>query len=586
MPIPATRPRRSLARSALLAALALSVALPASRAGAEPVRDGFAGSSGEAALMTARSGERSRVGPTTPGLDVSHWQGTVNWTKVARAGRRFVFLKATDDVDYRDPTFVTNRAGARSNGLLVGAYHFARPDPSPGDARQEALFFVSVANPQPGDLLPVLDMETKKHLDQEEVTRWARAWVAEVRELTGVTPLVYTSPYGWLTRTGDTRLLARDGAPLWVAHWGVSSPTVPAGDWDGHGWVVWQHTSSGHVRGISGRVDLDRLAGHRLGRITIRRLSVEVSGGAGRVTSLPAGLGCASSCSRSVDPDRTVTLTAVPDASAYFTGWTGACTGSDPTCTIRMRGNRAVGARFVTDITPPTATIAVPANFVGPVVARFDEDVRGVTAGNIVLREQGGSRLAVDRVCRSGSGRRLPCDATTVRSVALVPQDPLVPGRDYEAAVNPAAADALVKDRVGNAADTTVQPFEAPRSVEQSGAPVRRSGTWSTVEAGPASGGTYAVTGERGAAAGMRFDGTGVDWITVTGPNRGRAQVYVDGERVRMVDLYAPVRTYGVALRFDGLTDGSHTLRIVATGHARRRSSGSWIAIDRFDVLG
>jgi GH25 family lysozyme M1 (1,4-beta-N-acetylmuramidase) len=586
MPILATRPRRSFARSALLAALALSVALPASGAGAEPVPDGFAGSSGEAALMIARSGERSRVGPVTPGIDVSHWQGRVNWTKVARAGKRFVFLKATDDVDFRDPTFVTNRAGARSNGLLVGAYHFARPDPSPGDARQEARFFVRVADPQPGDLLPVLDIETKKHLDQEEVTRWARTWAAEVRERTGVSPLVYTSPYGWLSRTGDTRLLARDGSPLWVAHWGVSSPTVPAANWDGHGWVVWQHTSSGHVRGIAGRVDLDRLAGHRLGRITIRRLSVEVSGGAGRVTSLPAGLGCATSCSRSIDPDRTVTLTAVPDASAYFTGWSGACTGSDPTCTIRMRGNRAVGARFVTDITPPTATLAVPANFVGPVVATFDEDVRGVTATNVVLREQGGSRLAVDRVCRARSGRHLPCDTTTVRSVALAPRDPLIPGRGYQAVVNPATAATLVKDRVGNAAATTVQAFEAPQSVEQSGAPVTRTGTWSPVEAALASGGTYATTRERGAAARMRFDGSGIDWITVTGPNRGWAQVYVDGERLRTVDLFAPVRTYGVALRFDGLADGSHTLRVVATGRARPRSSGPSIAIDRFDVLG
>jgi hypothetical protein len=62
--------------------------------------------------------------------------------------------------------------------------------------------------------------------------------------------------------------------------------------------------------------------------------------------------------------------------------------------------------------------------------------------------------------------------------------------------------------------------------------------------------------------------------------------VYVDGEQVRTVDLYAPVRTYGVALRIDGLTDGTHTIRIVATGRARRPSSGTSIAIDRFDVLG
>lgn len=586
MPIPAARPRRPLARLALVAALALSAAFPASAVGAGSVRDGFAGSSGEATRTNARSSARSLVGPTTPGIDVSHWQGTIDWTKVAAAGKRFVFMKATEDVDYLDPTFQTNRAGARANGLLVGAYHFAQPDASAGDARREARYFVSVADPQPGDLLPVLDLETSRGLDQEGVTRWARAWVAEVRKLTGVIPLVYTSPYGWLTRTGDTPLLARDGAPLWVAHWDVSSPTVPAENWDGHDWVVWQHSSTGQVRGISGNVDLDRLAGERLGRITIRRLSLEVDGGAGRVTSVPAGLGCATSCARSVDPDTTVTLTAVPNDGAYFTGWTGACTGTDPTCTIRLRGNRAVAARFVTDITPPTASIATPANFVGPVVMTFDEDVRGVTPWNVVLRTQGGAKVSVDRVCRSGSGERLSCDATALRSVRLTPEDPLVPGRDYVAIVNPAGSVTLVRDRVGNAAGTTLQPFETPRTVEQTGAPVRKSGTWSPVEAAPASGGTYAVTGEAGAATRMRFDGPGVDWITVTGPNRGQAVVYIDGERLRTVDLYAPVRTFGAAIRIDGLTDGTHTLRIVATGRAQQRSSGSSIAIDRVDVLG
>jgi GH25 family lysozyme M1 (1,4-beta-N-acetylmuramidase) len=586
MPISAARPRRHLARLVILAALALSASLPASTAGARPGRDGFAGSSGDAALTAARAGARSAVGATIPGLDVSHWQGTIDWTKVAETGRRFVFMKATDDVDYRDPTFLTNRAGARANGLLVGAYHFSRPDASPGDARREARFFVSVADPQPGDLLPVLDMETKKGLDQEGVTRWARVWVAEVRELTGVTPLVYTSPYGWLTRTGDTRALARDGAPLWVAHWGVTSPTVPAGNWDGHGWVVWQHTSKGHVRGIDGNVDLDRLAGKRLGRITIRQLSVEVDGGAGRVTSLPAGLGCTTSCARSVDPDATVTLTAVPDEGAYFTGWTGACLGTDPTCTIQMRGNRAVVARFVTDITPPTATIAAPTNFVDPVVVSFDEVVRGVTPWNVVLRAQGGARVAVDRVCRSASGGQRPCDATTLRSVRLFPQDPLVPGRNYVVIVNPDGAAPLVRDRVGNAADSTLQPFETPRSVEQTQAPVTRFGTWSGVQAARASGGSYATTVEAGAAARMPFDGSGIEWITVTGPNRGRAQIYVDGERLRTVDLYARVRTFGVALRIDGLTGGGHILRIVATGRTRPGSTGSSVAIDRFDVLG
>ena len=100
-----------------------------------------------------------------------------------------------------------------------------------------------------------------------------------------------------------------------------------------------------------------------------------------------------------------------------------------------------------------------------------------------------------------------------------------------------------------------------------------------------ASGGSYAVTHREGAAARITFDGTGIDWITVTGPDRGRARVYVDGELLRTVDLFAPGRVFGVVRTVEGLADGTHVLRIVATGHGRPAARGSVIAVDRFDVL-
>jgi GH25 family lysozyme M1 (1,4-beta-N-acetylmuramidase) len=588
---PMTLPRRSLARLAILAALGVGAAIPAHAVdphASSTNRAGSLGASGEAALTPEGAVTPRWSGPTIPGIDISHWQGTIDWTKVAGAGKEFAFMKATDDVDYVDPTFSTNRAQARANGLLVGAYHFARPDPSPGDARREARFFVKVADPQAGSLLPVLDIETSRGLDQRGVTRWARTWVAEVRELTGVTPLVYTSPYGWMARTGDTRLLARDGAPLWIAHWGVSSPTLPAADWDGHGWVVWQHTSDGHVAGIAGRVDLDRLAGTSLGRITIRRLSIAIDGDAGRVTSLPGGYGCASTCSRNVDPNRTITLTAEPDDNAYFTGWTGACRGTAPTCAIEMRGNRSVGARFVTDIAPPVPTFAAPKGFTDAAVVTFDENVRGVTPANVALRRANGDRVPTEAACRGTSGSPVPCDATTVRSVRLTPGDPLIPGRDYVIVVNPPAADPKVRDRIGNETPTTPFAFEAPRSVEQTQAPVekRPATAWTQVQAPAASGASYAVAGREGAAARLAFDGTGIDWITVTGPNRGRARVFVDGDLVRAWDLWAPTRTFGVVRTIDGLGAGPHQLRIVVTGRHRHGATGTLVAIDRFDVLG
>ena len=585
MPIRSSSPRRLLTGCLVVAALAVSPTATAAF-GNPSAGDGFAGQSGEADEATdERALGRPQVGPTLPGIDVSHWQDTIDWQKVAGAGKRFAFLKATDGHDYLDPTFATNRSGARANGLVVGAYHFARPDPSKGDAVEEARWFVSQADPKPGNLLPVLDLETSKGLDQQGITLWARRWVAEVRRLTGVTPLMYTSPYGWASRTGDSRALARDGVPLWVAHWGVESPLLPAADWDGNGWRVWQHTSDGHVAGIQGRVDLDVVKGTSLGPITIRRLTLEVEGDAGQVTSTPAGLGCRASCSKSTDPNATITLTARPDDKAYFTGWGGACGGDEETCTVTMRGNRSVRATFVTDITPPNPAASLAPGFNGPVAVRFDEPVRRVSAANVLLRRAGGDRVAVERVCRSAGGARVTCDGM-VRTVVMIPVSPLVPGRDYQVVVNPQGADPVV-DRVGNIATSLLEPFEGPSSVEQGHVPVmlRPARAWQVERAARASGGSFAMSDEPGAVVEMRFDGVGIDWMTVTGPNRGRARVSIDGERVRVVDMYSTRRRFGVVERIDGLSDGSHTLRIEVLAGRSPDSHGRWIAIDRFDVL-
>ena len=65
------------------------------------------------------------------GIDASHWQGAINWTRVAGASKKFVYLKTTEGTTYVDPTFASNRSGARAAGIKVGAYHFARPDRRP-----------------------------------------------------------------------------------------------------------------------------------------------------------------------------------------------------------------------------------------------------------------------------------------------------------------------------------------------------------------------------------------------------------------------------------------------------------------------
>jgi len=201
--------------------------------------------------------------PYIEGIDISHWQGTINWTKVAAAGKRFAFMKASESTGFVDDTYVTNRAQARAAGLYVGAYHFAQPSTGAGDAIAEADHFINTAAPVSGDLLPVLDLERSGSLSQTALTDWVKAFLARVEERVGVKAIIYVSPNFWRTYMGDTTWFGANGYDiLWVAHWTTGvAPIVPGGNWGGDGWTFWQYTSDGAVNGITGRVDLNRYRG-------------------------------------------------------------------------------------------------------------------------------------------------------------------------------------------------------------------------------------------------------------------------------------------------------------------------------------
>ena len=206
-----------------------------------------------------------------PGIDVSHHQGPIDWSQVAAAGTRFAFAKATEGRNYIDPQYATNKAGAALSGVAFGAYHFARPDRTANDAVLEADHFVDVSQLEPGDLVPVLDIERNEdQMSQAEMTQWILTWLNRVNERVGVRPMVYTSPHGWATRTGDTTAVADAGySLLWVAHWNVASPTVPGANWSGNGWTFWQYGNCGTVPGIVGCVDVDWYEGGPFDPVTI-----------------------------------------------------------------------------------------------------------------------------------------------------------------------------------------------------------------------------------------------------------------------------------------------------------------------------
>jgi GH25 family lysozyme M1 (1,4-beta-N-acetylmuramidase) len=196
------------------------------------------------------------------GVDVSHWQNAIGWSKVAAAGKSFAIIKATESIDYVDPLYATNRAGAQAAGMWTGAYHFARPTASAGDAVAEADHFADAVQLGSGDLIPALDIEVTGGLSPSALTAWVTSWLNQATVRLGVKPMIYTSPAFWKKALADTRTLADAGyKTLWVAHWGVTAPTVPAQNWGGHGWTFWQYDNCGSVPGIAGCVDLDRYHG-------------------------------------------------------------------------------------------------------------------------------------------------------------------------------------------------------------------------------------------------------------------------------------------------------------------------------------
>ncbi|CAN5723741.1 hypothetical protein BH18ACT15_BH18ACT15_13970 [soil metagenome] len=211
-----------------------------------------------------------------PGVDVSHWQGDIDWARVARAGYRFAFVKATEGRTYSDPLYEANRSGAGRVGVRFGAYHFARPGgwtraKVRSDARIEAGHFIRTARPRPGNLLPVLDMESSGGLSTSKLQTWTAAWLGKVKRRVGVKPIIYTGPNFWQTYMGNTSRFADAGYKvLWIAHWTDQwAPSVPGHNWGGDGWTFWQWTNCGRVPGIQGCVDKDRFNGTKLRSVRI-----------------------------------------------------------------------------------------------------------------------------------------------------------------------------------------------------------------------------------------------------------------------------------------------------------------------------
>ncbi|MCL1124971.1 GH25 family lysozyme [Shewanella surugensis] len=195
------------------------------------------------------------------GIDVSHYQGRIDWPQVNRQLFPFAIAKATGGETYVDPEFHINWHGMRENGLIRGAYHFfyAADDP-----QKQALKYLSVVGEwNPADLPPILDIEITDNMNGVAIRERSLVWLNIVEKETQRRPIIYTNSFFSKTYLNDPRL-AR--FPLWIAQYSAELSVLPE-PWKDKGtcrntWCLWQHSQNGKVTGVNAPVDLNHFNGN------------------------------------------------------------------------------------------------------------------------------------------------------------------------------------------------------------------------------------------------------------------------------------------------------------------------------------
>lgn len=182
------------------------------------------------------------------GIDVSDYQPNVNWQTVANSGIQFAFVKSTEGRTWVAETFARNWREMKATGILRGAYHFFRANV---DAAAQAKLFLDIVKLEPGDLPPVLDVESMDGVTATTLRTRITQWLDIVEKATGVTPILYTYPGFW-QQLGTN---AFTEYPLWIAHYTTANEPWVTGGWST--WTFWQYTDQGRVNGAPGPIDVN-----------------------------------------------------------------------------------------------------------------------------------------------------------------------------------------------------------------------------------------------------------------------------------------------------------------------------------------
>ncbi|MCB0118759.1 MAG: LysM peptidoglycan-binding domain-containing protein [Anaerolineales bacterium] len=193
------------------------------------------------------------------GVDVSYWEPRIDWRVVRTQGFRFALIRATSGVGYVDPKFKPHWEGARTEGLLRGAYHYLI---ATQDAKQQADLFISTISADRGELPPIIDLEDKynENASNSKIIDTCKAILDRVEKAFGVKPMIYSRTQYLnvhVSKSGKAPSWAKD-YPLWVAQYpyvfspdtmpNKNMPTQAAGWQD---WMFWQYSETALVNGVT-----------------------------------------------------------------------------------------------------------------------------------------------------------------------------------------------------------------------------------------------------------------------------------------------------------------------------------------------
>ncbi len=218
----------------------------------------------EALSVEKRALTTCAEGSTLFGIDVSKWQGDIDWDQLPGADVNYAFIRVSDGLTHPDAWFDENWSEARRVGIPRGAYQFFRPGQ---DAEAQAdLLIAAIRAGGSGELPPVVDVEANDGLGAEAVVEQLGRWIARVEAELGLRPIIYTGRPFWRSSLGESTRFNHH--PLWIAHYTEAECPNIAGPWQR--WAFWQYSSSGQLPGIAGRVDVNRFNGDEVALLALR----------------------------------------------------------------------------------------------------------------------------------------------------------------------------------------------------------------------------------------------------------------------------------------------------------------------------